>query len=444
MALCRPLIGLAALLLGVSACSVGHYSNRIPGSYGTSFRSGAEASKNRDYEEAAVHYAFAAKSGHPRAQYTYARLLANGRGVERDPVLAGKILEDAYGKSSNYKGRIAYSLGRLLLDGGDGPSGTLEPDPARARVLLTEALESGQPRAALMLGKIYDEGLGTEPDIEKAIGYYDRVDADDAIAARELAMLLVETGAPKERIAEATGHAVNQLERQAEQGRDRAWIMLADIFMRDEIIAPDPERAIGYLENVADEGDPDVLTRLASLYGDIGDPVQEREMLRQAADKGDVRAQTQIAKLFLKAGTRETNGPVGRYYAERAIGQGSEAAMVYLGIALIRGDVLEQDLGSGETLLRRASEAGYSSGTTALGLALIRDEIRPRFPDEGRTLLEEAASRGSTSAMSALGFAYQSGRGLPKDEAAARLWLQRAADAGHPKALRYLEEQEGA
>lgn len=430
------------MLLSVSACSTGHYSNKIPGSYGSYYKYGGASLKEGNYEEAAEHYAFAAKSGHPRAIVSYADLIASGRGVEQDPVLAKNLLEEAYSKSSSSRGKAAVSLGRLLLKGGEGPSGKVDADPERARNLLVEGLNGGDLRAASTLGQIYEDGLGVRENADKAISYYEEVASSDATAARRLAYLLVETGAPERKISAATDNAITLLERQASGGKSKAWVQLSDIYMRGKVIEPDPETALGYLQNVAGEDDPAVLVRLAKIYKELDDPDQELEALRKAADLGDVKAQTKLAQLFLKSGTENTNGPVGRYYAERAITQGSEAAMVYLGLALLKGEVVEPDQGVGETLLRRASDAEYPSGMMALGVSLLRNQVLEDYPGEGENLLEAAADKGSSAAMGALGFAYQTGKGLPQDDASALLWLQRAADAGHKKAQKFLSEQE--
>ena len=442
MASSRLLIISAAALLSVSACSTGHYTNKIPGSYGSYYKYGGAALKEGNYEEAAENYAFAAKSGHPRALIAYADVIAKGQGVERDPVVALTILQEAYDKSSGFRSKAALSLGRLLLTGGEGPSGTVNADPERARSLLVEALNGGETKAASNLGKIYEDGIGVRENVDKAIGYYEAIAANDATAARRLTHLLVETDAPERKIAAALDNAITQLERQAENGKSRAWVQLSDLYMRGKVTEPDPEKALDYLQNVADDNDPKVLVRLARIHSELGNFDQEEEVLRKAADLGDVKAQTKLAQLFLKNGTGRTNGTVGRYYAERAIAQGSEAAMVFLGLALLKGDVLEADFEIGETLLRRASEAEYPSGMMALGVSLLRSQILERYPGEGESLLEAAAEKGSASAMSALGFAYHTGKGLPQDEAAARLWLQRAADAGHKKAKKFLEEQQ--
>lgn len=444
MAQNRLLIASAAILLSVSACSTGNYGNSLQGSYNSSYGRGVQAVKDRDYEQAAIHYSFAAKSGHPKALVAYGQLFAFGQGVERDPVRAQQLLEDAYGKSSSFKSKAAYVLGRVLLDGGEGPSGTLEADPPRGRALLVEALEGGQTRAAASLGRLYDRGIGVDADMKKAIVYYEQASKTDMTAARRLPYLLAETGASKERVEAAAVNAADKLKSRAEQGDDKAWIQLADLYMNEDIMDPNPEQALAYLKNLPEGDNPAVLTRLASLYGEVGDRDQERKTLRRAADIGDKKAQTELAKIYLKSGTRDSNGPVGRYYAEKAIAQDSKDAMVYLGAALMIGKVLEPDLTIGETLLRRASDADSNRAHVMLGLSVLRNQIRPRFPGEAQQLLEKAAENGSTAAMTALGFAYHSGDGLPQNSEAAQRWLQRAADAGHAKAKQFLDEQAGA
>jgi TPR repeat protein len=161
-------------------------------------------------------------------------------------------------------------------------------------------------------------------------------------------------------------------------------------------------------------------------------------MLRLAADAGDVRAQTQLARIFLTSRGSDANGAVGRYYAERAIGQGSESALFYLGLAMLRGDIVERAPLLAETLLRRAGDGGQLGATTVLGAAMLRDEIPNRTAADGRALLEDAAEKGSADAMSTLGFAYLQGRGLEQNEILALDWIGKAAAAGEERAKTFL------
>lgn len=433
-------VAIAVLLVGLTACS-GSYRNSIQGSYGSAFTRGTEAMRAKDYDRAAEQYGFALGSGHPRAEIAYSKLLARGLGVEKDPARAAALLDSAYTKTSSYKGRAAFELGQLLFTGGDGPSGTVEADPERARVLLLEAREDGQARAASKLGQIYEEGLGVQANSTRAIAYYREVAETDPSAAIRLAKLLAKTGASDYMVQEAAYTGIGLLETRGEEGNQRAWLQLSDLFSRGEIVDADPERAIDYLENVADDGDPAVHVRLAGLYGRIGDSARQKVMLMRAADAGDVRAQTDLARLLLKPDTPDTDGETGQDYARRAIDQGSTAAMVYLGQALLRGEVLPRDPQGGEGLLRGATDAGHPGAARALGAAILKGDLRGRTPNEGKNLLENSANEGSASAMSTLGFAYLSGRGLPENEELALFWIRRAADAGNQRARSYLAER---
>lgn len=431
------------LLLGLAACG-GTYRNSLPGSYNTSYLKGSEAFRAKDFDAAARHYGFAASSGHPKALIAYGRLFARGQGVESDPARAAALFEEAHGKSSSYKDRAAYELGLLLMDGGEGPSGTLEPDPRLARSLLVEALDGGENRAAIRLARIYEDGLGVEPDPEKAIGYYERAAETSAFAARDLAVLLAETGAPEEEVERAAELAVSQFEERAESGHRPSWVQLAQIYSDDDIVTADPERVKGYLENIGAPEDPKMQMRLARIYGRIGERKERNRLLMLAADAGNVRAQTQLAKFYLNARTPDTNGAVGRYYAERAISQGSKSAMFYLGLAMLRGDVVERSPLLAETLLRRAGNEGHLGATAVLGGAILRGDIPNRPAAEGKAILEHAADQGSASAMGTLGFAYLNGSGVEEDEAMALQWLRKAADAGHERSQEYLAEREQA
>ena len=344
----------------------------------------------------------------------------------------------AYGKSSNHKGRAAASLGKLLLEGGEGPSGKLASNPKQGRLLLLDALERGETRAASTLGEVYAEGIGVEVNKNAAIDYYEQAADSDRWAAMELATLLVESNSPES--GAAVENALAQFESRAQAGDEKSWLHLADFYTRGEIVEPDHERALRYLQNVPATGNPDVLVRLAKIYDKRGDAAQSKVLYQQAADIGDAGAQAKLAELMLKGGTNNTNGPLGQRYAELAIAQGDQKAMSSLGNALIKGDVLKPDPRRGESLLRQGAETGHAGSMAALGTWLLRNEITPRFPGEGKQLLETAAASGSRGAMSTLGFAYHKGQGLPKDPRAAVQWLQRAADAGHKDAQKLLTE----
>lgn len=432
-------IGIALSLIGLAACAGNSFTEKIPGSYGSSYKRASEALRARDFDRARDQYAFAASSGHPKAMIAYGRLFVKGQGVEVDPVRALALFKGAYDKNSPMKSRAALELGQLFMRGGEGPSGTVHQNEARALELLMESFENGELRAAASLARMYERGIGVERDLTVAVDYYQNAPASDAYAARDLAILLARNGGDQEMLDRATERAVNAFETRGKAGDGRAWMQLAEIYARNEIVQADPERARGYLSRIPDPEDPPMQMRLAQVYGRVGDRMERNRLMRTAADAGDVKAQSQLARILLEAGTEDTNGAVGRYYAERAIGQGSQEAMVHLGRAMLRGDVLEPDPGLGETLLRRAHNDGFVSATIALGAAILEGHVPGGRTEEAKALLVAAADEGSSDAMAALGFAYLYGRGLPEDEALAEQWLERAANAGNRRARAHLK-----
>ena len=432
------LIGIILSLIGLTACGVSSYTEKIPGSYGSSYKRASEALRAREFDRAREQFAFAASSGHPKAMIAYGRLFVKGQGVDVDPVRALALFKGAYDKNSPMKSRAALELGQLYMRGGEGPSGTVHRNETRALELLLEAFENGELRAATPLARMYERGTGVERDLAAAVDYYQQAPASDAYAARDLAVLLARNGSDKEMLDRAAERAINAFETRGKAGDGRAWMQLAEIYARNEIVEADPERAKGYLSRIPDPEDPPMQMRLAQVYGRVGDRMARNRLMRTAADAGDVRAQTQLARILLEPGTEDTNGAVGRYYAERAIGQGSQAAMVHLGRAMLRGDALEPDPDLGEALLRRAHNDGFVNATIALGAAILEGHVPGGQTGEAKVLLETAAEGGSSDAMAALGFAYLYGRGLPKDEVLARQWLERAANAGNRRARAHL------
>ena len=124
-------IGIALSLIGLAACVGNSYTEKIPGSYGSSYKRASEALRARDFDRAREQYAFAASSGHPKAMIAYGRLFVKGQGVDVDPVRALALFKGAYDKNSPMKSRAALELGQLLMKGGGGPSGTVHQDEAR-------------------------------------------------------------------------------------------------------------------------------------------------------------------------------------------------------------------------------------------------------------------------------------------------------------------------
>lgn len=125
-----------------------------------------------------------------------------------------------------------------------------------------------------------------------------------------------------------------------------------------------------------------------------GDYAQARQLLQQAADQGDAKAQFNLARLY----SQGRGGPA----------DNAKAAAWY----------------------RRAAESGNPGAQFNLGLMFHNGQGLPRSDAQALHWWLAAANQGYASAQSQLGTAYAKGQGAPKDTTKAALWFRKAAEQG--------------
>ncbi|WP_155914628.1 tetratricopeptide repeat protein [Asticcacaulis sp. AC460] len=130
------------------------------------------------------------------------------------------------------------------------------------------------------------------------------------------------------------------------------------------------------------------------------------------------------------------NYAMGNVFLERAIDQGSTAAMVALSTIYADGIGTDIDTRKSFELLSRASAAGNDTATATLGAdylwgrnGLTRD-VAKALP-----LLKTAADLGNAQAMYYLGEHSWAGLGPKGDFSSARYWFEKGAAAGEPNAM---------
>lgn len=127
---------LAAVLAGYDAFQSGDYA--------------AAVAAWRPYVELAPH----------RAQFLFARMLAEGRGTETDPAAAAALMNEA-AQHGHAEGE--YLLGLALRAAGDAAAGIK---------WLTVAANQNWPDAHYALGQLYEAGEGVEEDLVEALFRY--------------------------------------------------------------------------------------------------------------------------------------------------------------------------------------------------------------------------------------------------------------------------------
>lgn len=127
----------------------------------------------QNYEQAAKHFAKAARQGNAEGLYNLARLTDRGLGVKKDPQLATKLFEQAAGQSPEHPRRkgipnvgVAESEHSLGLRYAEGVF--VSKNYSTAAQWYQRAVDHGSAEAANNLALMYLDGVGVEKNMEKA------------------------------------------------------------------------------------------------------------------------------------------------------------------------------------------------------------------------------------------------------------------------------------
>ena len=150
--------------------------------------------------------------------------------------------------------------------------------------------------------------------------------------------------------------------------------------------------------------------------------------LRQLAEQGDARAQTELGVRYENGRGLERDYAAAVSWFRRAAEQGYAAAQTELGYAYERGRGVMQDHAEAVRWYRRAAEQGHARGQNNLGYAYATGRGVSQDHAEAVRWYHLAAEQGHAFGQSNLGVMYRDGRGVSQDDEAAVRWLRRAAD----------------
>ena len=227
---------------------------------GKMYAAGQGTEKN--YEEAAAWFERAVEKKHNFAQYALAGQYLNGQGVEKDERKALQLYECAKKQGNPYAG---YEAGKMYRDG----IGT-EADEERAQKCFKSAFygfsalerESHEDNLQYRLGWMFHTGTGIERDDGMAESYWVKAEKTGNIRARySLAMMWLENGTGD------TEKALGWLEELAESGNDAAQYALGKVYLQGKGVPEDKERAVEYLKLSAEQGNKywSILNRSGNL-----------------------------------------------------------------------------------------------------------------------------------------------------------------------------------
>ena len=316
------------------------------------------------------HFARAAHSGLPAAQYHVGRCYLLGLGVPSSPDAALTWLASAAECGDHEAQALLASLAMQGISGADAR--LLEaasryvgrpPDYREALKWGTPAADGGSAEAQAVLGYILTSGPDELRDLPRAAHYY--------------------------RLAAESGLAQGQL----------GWALA---LLRGDAA-----------QNEAPQNRPAEVHRLLTAAAGAGLPAAHFTLglLAEHAEVG-------VERLAVAT----------QHYREAAE-RGHRTAQFRYGAALLNGRAVERDRQAGETWLRRAGLAGDPLAAATVGNLYANQEGLPPNFSEAATWFKRAAEAGHVGSARALGQIYLHGVGFGTDPATAVYWLRRAAIA---------------
>lgn len=238
----------------------------------------------------------------------------------------------------------------------------------------------------------------------------------------------------------------------AQRGDLEAMRQVADMYFEGKGTAKNPDQAIKFLQEAADQGDSEAMTRLGMLY--FSSSYQGQTCLghdyRQAMNwflkaGRNPEALEAIGTMYLRGLGVETNERLAQNYFDKWIDtyfekarQGDAKAQYLMGLYLIDGQRHVIDEPKAIAWFEKSAAQGYVKALESLGF-LYRIGGENTAPDNEKAMAyfaklkdiyEERAAKGDTAAMIYLAEMYQKGEGVPQDNAMALKKYLDASDAG--------------
>lgn len=459
------------------------------------------AKTKEDYQFALSDLTDAAFKGNKKSQYVLSRILEQGikgsDGVEYITAKPDQALSMLYLAAANGYGPAEYDLANRLARHYDnglnvttqkqlivlvrqlyqgaanrGISNALLPlafynamdsNPqrqAKAFKVAKEQAISGDEKAALLLGLLYDRGIGVSADLDRAIYWYQQA-GHNAVNQFILGTYAAEgmgMEKNKDQGMEKLQQSINDqfsyadfnmavLQQQSQEnflpnlshayelGNSHAGIVLADYYLS---AGDDPEKmkqARQIYEGLANKGDQDAQLKLAYMeQKGLGSPINlvaAQQWYTASADQGNSVAEYLLGQFYQLGGQGDPDYSLARQWYQKAAANLPEA-LVALGFV---DETVDDNYAQALSYYEQATEKGDALGIYNLALMYLYGKGTPVNFEKANSLFIEAAAKNVSEAMYQLGTIYFVGLGLPRDEQHALVWFKKAAELGDSNAL---------
>jgi enhanced entry protein EnhC len=464
------------------------------------------AKDEKDYQTALNWLTDGAFKGNKRCQYVLARILSEGKvgpdGKEYIKPNKEQAISMLYLSAANNYGPAEYELGehlarefnnglsvevkkhklaliRQLYQGAaaNGVAQALLPlafynamdedkqRQASAFTVADEQAQTGDDKAALLLGMLYDRGIGVTRDPAKAMYWYQQsgqnpvsqfilgtytTEGKEIAKDREKGTELLQLSADAKFSYADFNLAV--LKQQIEQdflpdlikayslGNSHAGIVLADYYLSEN---NDPEhsdtnrmvQAKQIYEGLAAKGDQYAQLKLAYMLekglGAAPDPVAAQRWYTAAAEQGNPVAQYLLGQFYQLGVVGDPDYTLAKEWYKKSATQLSKAS-VALGFLY---ETVDDNYAEALKAYEQAAAKGDILGEYNLALMYEYGKGVPIDYAKAKSLFIEAANKGVDEAMNQLGGMYFYGLGQERNEQQALVWYKKAAALGNRNAL---------
>lgn len=416
-----------------------------------------------DPERAAAHLTTASSMLNMDASVLLAELHVQGRISGASLAEAERLL-----RAASTAGHVDGLIGLARLQ----RSGRLGSTPqAAANDLVNLALQSlhgelgkGRCSALSRIGLILSDDSLVPGGVQEAVKWFEAA-ARQGDTSADLALAEIYL---QERVKAAPDRFISHLERAAEGGRPRAMTLLGERLMLGDKAPKDVSKAVTWLERAGLNADAEAYKLLARHYrGEFGahqdlpkaaDALVKASRLpnhstsilvglarlyafgvdgqsdirpaltyyRQAADRGDLGALTEMAKLLLNH-PQEGRPDDSLRLLKEAAARNHPEAMGVLADLYSCSAVVTPDASQARAWLDRAAEMGHVRSILAVASQSAVDQTTAQ---KNAAALVRAAERGDRESMVLLAHAFRSGLGVKQDIQAADRWRDAALAPG--------------
>jgi hypothetical protein len=380
-----------------------------------------------EHQEDAVKWHLAsAEQGDEWAQIELGHCYRRGKGVEKNLEEAARWFTEA-AEQGNAFGLV--DLG-VCYQHGQG----VEKDSNEAFKCYQESLKTGDdPRAISLVGHSYLEGVGTEIDTEKALGFlreYAENGGDGSGRAQEELGWCHYTD---EYGVQDLEEAAKWFRLSAEQGNDMGQYFLAECYRDGKGVEKDFDEALKWFKAAADQGDDMAAFEIAWGNRDWGDSSVEMikdsiDWIRSGVEQGSSEAMYALSMCYEAGDGVEESEEKREKWLFAAAKLGHREAQYFFAIAVIErlndeGGSFEEKHEEAVRYIRNLAEEGDKSAQCTLGEWCRDGLVVEKDPKEAFKWFRAAAEQGHWMATGSLGACYRDGIGVEKDSEEADKWL---------------------